>query len=220
MCSWRNQILLESISRYIPNTENTCTLRFDFRGNGSSSDSWSYDYSETRDLDDLLTALEYLRSKSYTVERIIGHSQACRTLTKYYSTISDAPEKCVLLSGRYTPVPTPIGRFTTEQMDELETKGEFCWFKRGPRSFIVDAQSCVRRSNMDIPGLIKKINENSQIVRFKIVHGDNDDTVPVEDGRRFRDAIVNSEYLEVEGANHGFNGTKHLSAIVEFILKE
>ncbi|GMH77234.1 hypothetical protein TL16_g07341 [Triparma laevis f. inornata] len=67
---------------------------------------------------------------------------------------------------------------------------------------------------MDIPGLIKKTNENSQIVRFKIVHGDNDDTVPVEDGRRFRDAIVNSEYLEVEGANHGFN---ELGGILEIL---
>ena len=221
MCSWRNQILLESISRRLSAASSApvATLRFDFRGNGASSSAWSYDNSESLDLDDLKTALAYLKSNDYTVTRLVGHSQACRTLLKYYSTEPEPPALCVLLSGRFYPVPTPKGRFTDEQIRLLDDEGSFLWFKRGVREFVVAKEACERRADMDIPGLVKTINSRHPSVKFTVIHGSDDTTVPVEDGRAFNDAIDDCRYLEIEGANHGFNGTKHLEVLVAKIIE-
>ena len=84
LCSWRNQILIESLARGLVSPR-IATLRFDFRGNGSSSDDWGYDFSESRDIEDVEAVLSFIENElEKPVLALAGHSQGSKTILNWF----------------------------------------------------------------------------------------------------------------------------------------
>ena len=75
--SWRNQVLIESLSRGLAGSgTKLASLRLDFQGNGSSGGEWGYDFSESREVDDVEAAIRYVETElRKPVLVLAGHSQ-------------------------------------------------------------------------------------------------------------------------------------------------
>ncbi len=158
------------------------------------------------------------RFKESEKETIIDRD-ATTEMTTFEEYTSKSNTKYVNLSGRFTSpnVFQPNEAFTPDQCQELEQNGRFqiqTW--SGGRTFEVTEQSIKDRIAYDIirDAAVDRITESKVLT----IHGDDDQTVPVENAHKFDQIIPNHTIKIIPGANHNFNGLKYVNTIVSSIL--
>ncbi len=73
---------------------------------------------------------------------------------------------------------------------------------------------------------IEKYDERLDLVKklstpILIVHGDQDEVVPIEESRRLANTLSNCKLVEIKDADHGFKGhfDEKISSVMEFVEK-
>jgi alpha/beta superfamily hydrolase len=214
--SWRNQMLISFLAAHLAHKLRCHTLRFDFMGNGHSTGKWNYgNYDgEARDLDCVIKFVQ--QSMKCRVCCLLGHSKGSASVLRRAWEQEEVPDidriPCfVNLSGKFS-VPheyTVHGRFTKDQESALNLNGKFLLETRGKRKFEVRKEDIEERINLD-SSLVRQI-ENSHVLT---IHGDADKVVHVSSAYKFAEMIQNHELTIVEGADHNFNGLRHMDELV------
>ena len=121
----------------------------------------------------------------------------------------------VNLAGRFV-VPGEFDvktRFSKEQCDELAREGKFTMKTFGGRQVVVTHEDIDERANAS-SAFASEIRTSHVLT----VHGSADTTVDVENAKRYDESISKHTLKIIEGADHNFNGLKHISAIVGSIV--
>ncbi|KAJ1647112.1 hypothetical protein IWQ61_010130 [Dispira simplex] len=202
---------------------------FDFRGNGSSTGSTRYG-NIMEELEDLRFVIEYLRNTlKFTVNVIMGHSKGAAVAFQYMAKYNDVPY-LVGVAGRFDMSQSPMLRFTEEQNQLLKAKGEFEWLRYGlnqERPYIIRQRDLEERDRIDM-SVVRSIDFNQ--AQVLIVHGDQDEVVPVSEAQRYYDTMAESKTLQhqpspkltmeiIPKATHSFVENHERDILVETVRK-
>jgi uncharacterized protein len=214
--SWRNQMLLTHLAGGLSKEMNCHSIRFDFTGNGHSTGTWRYGNFE-QEVQDLKAIIQFVRVQmKCQVACVVGHSKAAYAVlqTALYQDEEafKIPTFCIL-AGRFSLRGEfdPKARFTEAQLKTFEETGKLMLGTRGEQRLVISQSDIDERMKLDSSGCI---GIRSNVI---IIHGDADKTVDVANAYRFAEIIPNSELHIVKGADHSFNGLRHIKELVALI---
>jgi pimeloyl-ACP methyl ester carboxylesterase len=172
-------------------------LAFDFAGSGESDDEALRVGNQVNDLG---TAINYMLSEGLDRIGLYGHSQGGLVSLRNYS---DIVEAMVLTS----PVTDSLAdyantRLTEEQREELEENGFYTKIReKGVREeYIVSKEVIRQKENLNQDELLQGVK-----CPVKIIHGENDEVVPIESSRKAAAKLQNGEIVEIKGLDHGYD---------------
>lgn len=241
LLSWRNQMLianlaseLASLSATNANTNMEAhTLRFDFQASGHSQGQWKF-ATYQQDYKDLCQIARFVTEMlGCRIAGIVGHSQGAAAVLNYASTMEQQQQQqqkndtddsltlphcqCFInLAGRYLLSNdfNPKAIFDEEQLQQLALQGFFHIVTRGEagknRTLQVRQEDIDNRDGFDISTAANSIKKSHVLT----IHGDNDATVPVDNGYKFDEVITNHTLKILVGADHNFNGLRFMNDLV------
>ncbi|MCK4540579.1 alpha/beta fold hydrolase [Candidatus Parcubacteria bacterium] len=201
----------------ILNKSSISTFRFDFFGHGESEGLFE-DITISEAVDDIVNAIKYLKSKSYSKIGLVGSSFGGIASIMTASKTDDL----FLLALK-----APVSNYKER---DIEIKGENFindWKEKGHRIYVsgngnkhkLNFTFCEDYDNNNGYEAAKKIK-----IPTLIVHGDKDESVPIEQSRKIVALIQNSELVEIKDGGHQFNNpgefNKMLDLISSFIIKQ
>lgn len=201
----------------ILNKNNISTFRFDFFGHGESEGDLK-DVTISEAVDDILNAIKYLKNKSYSKIGLVGSSFGGNASIIVASKTDDL----FLLALK-----APVSNYKER---DIKLKGEDFindWREKGYRIHISDNGNKYR---LNFTFFEDYDNNNGYEVAKKIkiptliVHGDKDESVPIEQSRKIATLIQSSELVEIKNGGHQFNKPgefdKMLDLVSGFIIKQ
>ncbi|GMM53794.1 hypothetical protein DAKH74_004100 [Maudiozyma humilis] len=206
-----------------------CVLRFDFRGQGDSSDNASVELGRTisQDLEDMNIIINYALAgelltvvnaqitkpgttpcgifKSIALEMVIAHSRGVLIMFQY---LVDHPEMYVPL------LVNCCGRFRGEGLAERYTRAHPTWRDEGGFPSKTLRHGTVADVWVPVPEIqttvdvkteeFNKINDKTHVI---CVYGSRDGIVPPEDGESYNRLLGDrSKLWLIDGADHNFYG--------------
>lgn len=211
--SWRNQMLLSHLAGGLQKRGSYHTLRFDFGGNGHSTGECRYSNYQG-EYEDLQTVVTFVRKDlRCQIACIIGHSKASTTVLRTAVEQPDAIPCFVNLSGRFS-VPGTFNvaeRFGEDQARALEANDSVVVSRFGTRDCILTLHDVEERNALD-----SSTTDRIQSAVLTI-HGSGGEMVSVTNAHAFDRTIPRHELLVVEGADHNFNGLRHMATLVEAV---
>jgi len=193
------------------------SLRFDLFGHGESEGDFA-DITITEGVDDVLRAIEYVKSLGYTKIALIGNSFGgitsfvVSTKTKdltalaLISPVSDYPEVEKMRRSDQDIAKWKKDGFTIHRSSKgQEFRLNYTFWEDIQKYLVYDIADQIK-----IPTLI--------------VHGDADDLVPVDQSRKTAKLIPDCQLIEIKGATHRYEDPNHfdqmINAVIEFIIKK
>jgi pimeloyl-ACP methyl ester carboxylesterase len=197
------------------NKKGIATLRFDFFGHGESDGKFE-DVTISEAMDDALQAIAFVKSRGFSKVALFGSSFG--GMAALLAASKQPGLKCLALKS---PVSDYLGKLLADEdrinVEQWKKEG-FIWHetKRGKLrlnySFFEDAEKV---SGFEAANQIK--------VPTLIVHGDQDDVVPVEQSRKTASLIPNCHLEIIEGAGHKYSNPgefeKLLKLVSEFLAE-
>lgn len=191
------------------------TLLFDFRGHGKSSGDSAEDFTISAQLQDIATAIQYLKDQGSKTIFLAGASFGAGAAVLY---AEKHPEiKKLLLSNPSLDYNRSIRKHFLPQLPLLETQG---FIEAGSRKF---------RLGKKLFEELQKFTPYKQLETYKgdllIIHGDNDKRIPHQDVIEIFEHLVNpnKKFSLIVGADHGFHEepytTQAADLIVDFFSK-
>lgn len=172
-------------------------MAFDFAGSGESDDE---PLRIDNQVNDLKTAIEYMVSKGVDRVGLYGHSQGGLVALRNYS---DKVEAVVLTS----PVTDSMADYadtglTEEQKEELEEKGFYTRNRENGirKKYTVSKNLLEQKEKLNQDEILQGVE-----CPVKIIHGTEDEVVPIESSRRAAEKLQNGEIVEIEGLDHGYD---------------
>jgi len=171
-------------------------LAFDFAGSGESGDE---PLRIDRQVHDLGVAKEYLESRNVDRVGLYGHSQGGLVCLRN----SDDIEAMFLTS----PVTDSLAdyandRLTDKQQKELEENGY--WTKRREKgvrdTYVIDEEIIKQKENLDQDKLLSDVG-----CPVRIIHGTEDEVVPIQASRRAVQKLENADIREIDGLTHSYD---------------
>lgn len=176
-------------------------IRFSFSGNGGSQGKFE-DSCISKEVDDLLSILKTIPQEIRIA--YIGHSMGAAVGVKTAATDMTI-QALVSLAGMVN-----TAGFLEREFGDVEPGNGFMW----------DEPSCPlsQRYADDMKEIGTVLPEIEHlIVPLLLIHGDEDDVVPIEDSRlAFKTAKSHKELLEISGAGHSF-GDESYPQIIDAI---
>jgi pimeloyl-ACP methyl ester carboxylesterase len=176
--------------------KNFNVLAFDFSGCGESDDD---PLTVTKENDDLRCAIEFILQKGLSPIGIMGYSLGALVTANVW-------DKKMKTTVFWSPVtnshPDVRSRFSPEQLEELKKTGLITRIKaQGVRKkYVIDGKLLEERSHIDQKELLRKIK-----CPVLIIHGDQDQRVPLADSQRAMQYLPIQSRIEIiEGADHYF----------------
>lgn len=197
------------------------TVRFDFSGNGESEGTFRYsNYAD--EVQDLRAVVMALRKWGAKVEGIAGHSKGGNVVLMYASRYGDV-DTVINVSGRYEMKRGVAERFGKEKMDML-LAGKSVLIRsidkeKKAYEYTVTPEELQARMRIDMEATVKAISAETRVLT---IHGDCDETIPVDDAWSIGECVRNGEVESVKGAGHTFCGfmERVTDAIVRFGVGE
>ena len=185
-------------------------LRFDFSGNGRSEGDFS-DSSYSKHIEEMERAVGFFAEQGYTRFGLAGHSMGAALAVLAGARLNGVAGGCAL-GGRVAGKETaPF--FGKEKMEELRRTGRLHFESRGrdlelKENFFTDLQKFNLRETVQIfePPLL-------------VVHGDQDEIIPVENAQEVRHLNPHADVEIVTGADHMFSDPEHRRHIAETVAK-
>ena len=182
------------------------TLAFDFSGCGESDDDT---LTVEKQVDDLKSAILFVKSRGFERIALFGHSLGCLVLLKAYS-------KEIKTMVLWSPITNKVkykweDKLSKEQLQELNEKGYFTRKRKNAirEIYHIDKQMLEERETVDQKELLQDIT-----CPVLIIQGTEDESIPIEDSRNAIKLLSKDSQLEiVEGADHDFN--KHIDIVVK-----
>jgi pimeloyl-ACP methyl ester carboxylesterase len=192
------------------NKEGYNIFTFDFSGCGESDNDT---LTVAKQIDDLKSAIKFLKSKNYQNFALFGHSLGGLVSLKTFS----SEIKTIVL---WAPVTDKIKytwdkRYSKKQLEELKEKDYITKIIKNKtrKNVLIDKQMLKERENINQKELLKKIN-----CPVLIIHGKKDEHVPYQNSINAIKLLSKKSRLElIENANHSFH--EHLNVIIDFTTK-
>lgn len=165
-------------------------FRIDFGGSGESGDR---EITIAAQIDDLQSAVRYLKEQGHEHIGVLGESLGGITALQAYNKDIDA----MVLWAPVTKSKKPSELKDNEREKELEQNGYIIKYKDGTE-FKIPQQYFDERMNVDRDTLFEGIN-----IPVLIIQGDNDEYIPVTHSEEAIEYLPEGSSLEVvEGADH------------------
>ena len=210
----RDSSFLPALSEFLA-VERYNSLRFDFAGSGESEGEWSYS-NYWGEAEDVKSACDFLEQSGLCVSAVLGHSKAATEVLMFASKYQIV-KKVIYVSGRYSMGVSPSGRFSNEDLSDLELNGFFVW--QGKK---VTKAAWAERMEISIPNIIANFTKETS-PDFLIVHCQDDSVIPVEDAFRLnadRPDIFTTPFIIKKGG-HSFASSaarqQLFSAVLNFL---
>lgn len=183
-------------------------LAFDFSGSGESDDD---SLTVGKQVDDLNCAIKFVLDKGFEDIGLLGLSLGGLVSLKTYS-----PEKNIETMVLWAPVTAKKEnyvikkKFSPEELKELREKGYITKIMEAGvrKKIIIDKQMIYDRETVDQKELLSNID-----CPILIIHGNQDESVPLEDSKRAIKYLSPESKLEIiEEADHQF--TEQLDTII------
>jgi dipeptidyl aminopeptidase/acylaminoacyl peptidase len=196
----------------ILNENGISTFRFDFFGHGESEGKFE-DVTTSEAAADILNAIKFLKNLGYSKSGLVGSSFGGMA-----SIIAASKTDDLFILALKSPVSDYLGKLISQKSEqEIETWRErgYIYYKEKLKlnySFFEDAG---------------KVNGHEAAEKIRIptliVHGDKDDSVPIEQSKKTANLIENCKLEIIEGADHYYSKPedfeKMLDLISKFIIK-
>jgi len=200
----------------ILNGKGISTFRFDFFAHGESEGEFE-DITISEAVDDILNAIKFMKESGYSKIGLVGSS-----FGGIASVIVASKTDDLFILALKSPVSDDLGKLVAqESKQEIKT-----WKEKG---FIYYTSSDGRglKLNYSFFEDDKKINGYEAAKKIKIpaliVHGDNDEAVPIEQSKKIVGLMENSRLEIIEGADHRYSKPEDfermLGLISGFIIK-
>ncbi len=181
-----------NISRSL-NLANIAVLRFDFTGLGESEGDFS-ETNFTSNINDLVSAAEFLKKEYDAPELLIGHSLGGAAV------LAAAPEiesvKAVATIGAPSD-PVHVEHLLKDKLDEIESNGQ-AKVSIGGRPFNVTKQFISDIRERDLEKIVPKLNR-----AILIMHSPQDTIVEIENARIIYDRARHPKsFVSLDGADH------------------
>jgi len=200
----------------ILNDNGVSTFRFDFFGHGESEGKFE-EITTSKAVNDVLSAIHFLKDSGYTKIGLIGSSFGGMA-----SLITASKTGDLHVLALKSPVSDYLSLIVSQQ-DKQEMK---TWKEKG-HIYFTSAEGRKLKLNYSFFKDAEKVDGYESSKRIKIptliVHGDKDETVPVEQSKRTAGLIENCRLETAEGADHRYTKPedfeKMLDLISKFIIK-
>jgi len=159
-------------------------LRFDFSGCGESEDR---EITVKNQVDDLKSAVEFMQKNGYSNIGLLGESLGALISILAY----DEKIKTLVLWAPVTKSKTPSIILKEELQQELNGRG-YVIYKKDGREFKIPKEYLEERQAVNQKEILSKIK--SPIL---IIHGDKDDTVPLEQSKEAMQFLPKESKLKI-----------------------
>ena len=209
----RTYVRLEEIL----NDSGISTFRFDFFGHGES-DGIFEEITTSEAVDDIQNAIRFLKESGYKKIGLVGSSFGGMA-----SIITASKTDALYALALKSPVSDYLGLIHSRE-DEQEIKK---WKEKGVIEVAgVDGETRTLKYSFYEEAQKVKAYEAAQKIKVPalIVHGNDDETVPIEQSRKTASLIENCRLEIIEGADHTYSKPEHfdkmLDLIAEFIIEQ
>ena len=200
----------------ILNKHNISSFRFDFFGHVESDGKFE-DITISKAVDDIINAVKFLRDEGYKKIGLFGSS---------FGGISSIIAASKLDGLLFLALKSPVSDYlevenktmTKKEIKEWENKGYTSYFNSYGVKFRLNYSFFEDFKNNNGYECAKKIN-----IPTLIVHGDCDETVPLEQSKKTSKLINNCRLEIIKGADHRYTKPEYFKKIInlisEFIFK-
>ena len=196
----------------ILNKQGISTFRFDFFGHGESEGPFE-EITTSEAVDDVLNAIEFLKESGHAKIGLVGSSFGGMA-----SILAASQSDALYILALKSPVSDYKSMAHTRRSDQeirdwkekgfVELDSENNEERRLNYTFYEDAEK------IDAYGACEKIK-----VPALIVHGEADETVPVEQSRKAASLIENCRLEIIEGCDHTYSNPDHFERLLNLISR-
>ncbi len=198
------------------NKKNIATLKFDFFGHGESEGDFE-NITISEAVDDILNAIKYLKQKGFSKIGLIGSSFGGISSIMAASKTDD-----LFVLALKSPVSNYLERDlqekTKEEIEKWESDGFDFYVKSDGEKKKLNYSFFEDYKNNDGYEASKKIK-----IPTLIVHGDKDESVPVEQSKKTANILENCKLEIIEDADHKYSKSddfeKMLNLISNFVVE-
>ncbi len=195
----------------ILNEKNISTLRFDFFGHGESEGKFE-DITVSKGVDDVLNAIDFLRKQGYLKMGLFGSSFGGMISIMAVSKTNDL-SVLALKSPVSDYEEVECLRYSQEELEGWKEKG-YNYFEGKKEkqklkySFFEDFKN---NNGYEVAGKIK--------IPTLIVHGGDDEIVPVSQSKKTARLIENCKLEVIKGADHGYTKKEDFEKMIKLASK-
>jgi putative redox protein len=190
-------------------TEGLAALRFDFSGNGQSEGAFDQS-SYSKHIGEVETAGQLLSDRGAAWIGLAGHSMGASIAVLAAARMAEAKAVCAI-AGRLSGL-NPLLLFNREQQEELRRQKRVSFRSRG-RNLSLSEDFFADAGQHDLTAAIAALR-----VPLRVVHGTQDEIIPVDDAYRAQQANPASVELDiVDAADHMFTDAARRRSLAESI---
>jgi putative redox protein len=186
-------------------------LRFDFSGNGQSEGNFS-ESIYSKQISEIKVAASFMTAEGVSWFGLAGHSMGAMVALLAATEMDDVRAVCTLASKASALHSTHF--LNQSQLHELENTGRVHFVSRGRKLELTDAffADATRYELSEVlPSLVQP---------WLIVHGDQDEIIPVKDAYRLHQyKPADTELAIIADADHMFSRDAHRQEVTELVVK-
>ena len=186
-------------------------LRFDFSGNGQSEGRFS-ESIYSKQISDMKVAASFLTAEEVSWFGLAGHSMGAMVALLAAAEMDNVRAVCTLASKSSALHSTHF--LNESQLHELKNTGRVNFVSRGRNLELTDsffADAAQYELSKVLPSLVQP---------WLIVHGDQDEIIPVEDAYRLHQyKPADTELQIIPDADHMFSQNAHRLEVTELVVK-
>ncbi len=195
------------------NDKEISTFRFDFYGHGESEGKFE-DITISEAVDDVLNAIKFIRDLGYKMTGLFGSSFGGMA-----SIIAASKTNGLFVLALKSPVSDYLGKIIAEERKVRINE----WKKRGVIEFTSRSSGAKRRLKYIFFEDSKKNVGHKAAKKIKIptliVHGDKDESVPIEQSKKTASLIRNCKLEIIKGADHRYTNSKDFEKMIDLVTK-
>jgi putative redox protein len=205
----RHTSILRRIAKDLSNA-GFIALRFDFSGNGQSQGEFT-ESTYSKQVSEMQTAADVIASHGAAWIGMAGHSMGGSI--SFLTAAQDENVKAVCTIGSRLTGLKVTGFLNRTQKEILEKTGEVTFTSRGRFLKITD-EFFTDADRFDLPQLLQSFDKP-----LLMVHGDQDEIIPVGEAYKAREMSNGSARLEViSGADHMFSREEDRQAVSQLVV--
>lgn len=186
-------------------------LRFDFSGNGQSEGDFSQSFY-SKQIAEMKTAASFMSAEGVSWIGLAGHSMGAVVALLAAGEMDSVKAVCTLAAKASALITTHF--LSQSQIQELQQTGRVHFISRGrnlelTKNFFVDAEK------YDLSSILASLPQP-----LLVVHGDQDEIIPVEDAYKLHQyKPVNTDLAIIPGADHMFSQDTHRRKVAELVVE-
>ena len=186
-------------------------LRFDFSGNGQSEGSFS-ESIYSKQISDMKVAASFIVAEGVSWVGLAGHSMGAMVALLAAAEMDNVRAVCTLASKASALHTTHF--LNESQLRELQNTGRVHFVSRGRNLTVTDgffADAAKYELSKVLPSLVQP---------WLIVHGDQDEIIPVQDAHRLHQyKPAGTELAIIADADHMFSQDAQRREVTELVVK-